>query len=39
MVNANKDDLFSILKNYTDQKEETDRELVKRLSRGLKIGL
>ena len=33
MADSNKDDILSILKNYTDQKEETDRELVKIESR------
>ena len=33
MADSNKDDIYSILKNYTDQKEETDRELVKIESR------
>ena len=26
MADSNKDDIYSILKNYTDQKEETDIE-------------
>ena len=33
MADANKDDILSILKSYTDQKEETDKELVKIESR------
>ncbi len=33
MADSNKDEILSFLKNFTDHKEETDRELVKIESR------